>query len=273
MKKAILLFIMFMVLAFGSYTPAYAEEPAVGGGEVQETLPEEPSGEVPDTETPSSGETQPDVPSDTDGMQGDLKNEIQGMLDKFKAEMDEKYADKPWYERASNFWDQYIGYLVSGIVLLVNIGAVLFGMKYGKKNIYKYYAWCKDSFVPWMSDALEQFKHYAENANQRSEFADKRYTEMLEKYKELERMVEDQDKLKTETQRVITEIGEEEKTDRNRMLKQTRALRRILSVVASQMAYLSQSTGLNNETAEQIRAKYDALLATLESESEDAEHE
>ena len=279
MKRAIVLFIMFMVLAFGSYAPAYAEEPAPDTGTDAanvEDATDTDGGGAAEENPPDSGEPdapEPGVPSDTDGMQGDLKNEIQGMLDQFKAEMDEKYADKPWYERASNFWDQYIGYLVSGIVLLVNIGAVLFGMKYGKKNIYKYYAWCKDSFVPWMSDALEQFKHYAENANQRSEFADKRYTEMLEKYKELERMVEDQDKLKTETQRVITEIGEEEKTDRNRMLKQTRALRRILSVVASQMAYLSQSTGLNNETAEQIRAKYDALLATLESESEDAEHE
>lgn len=272
MKRAIVLFIMFMVLAFGSYAPAYAEEPAPSTGTDAanvEDATEADGDESPEETPPDSGEPdapEPGVPSDTDGMQGDLKNEIQGMLDQFKAEMDEKYADKPWYERASSFWDQYIGYLVSGIVLLVNIGAVLFGMKYGKKNIYKYYAWCKDSFLPWMSDTLEQFKQYAETA-------DKRYTEMLDKYKQLEAMVEGQDKLKTETQLVITEIGEEEKTDRNRMLKQTRALRRILSVVASQMAYLSQSTGLNNETAEQIRAKYDALLATLESESEDAEHE
>ena len=272
MKRAIVLFIMFMVLAFGSYAPAYAEEPAPDTGtdaaNVEDTTDTDGGGAT-EEDPPDSGEpdaTEPGVPSDTDGMQGDLKNEIQGMLDQFKAEMDEKYADKPWYERASSFWDQYIGYLVSGIVLLVNIGAVLFGMKYGKKNIYKYYAWCKHSFIPWMSDALEKSQQYAADA-------DKRYTEMLEKYKELESMVEEQNKLKSETQSALLEMGEGEKADRERMLKQTRALRRILSVVASQMAYLSQSTGLNNETAEQIRAKYDALLATLESESEDAEHE
>lgn len=269
MKRAIVLFIMFMVLAFGSYAPAYAEEPAPDTGtdaaNVEDTTDTD-SGGATEEDPPDSGEpdaTEPGVPSDTDGMQGDLKNEIQGMLDQFKAEMDEKYADKPWYERASSFWDQYIGYLVSGIVLLVNIGAVLFGMKYGKKNIYKYYAWCKDSFLPWMSDTLEQFKQYAETA-------DKRYTEMLDKYKQLETMVEGQDQLKTETQLAIAEMDEAQKQDRNRMLKQMRALRRILSVEASQMAYISQSTGLNNETAEQIRAKYDALLATLDNESEDA---
>lgn len=272
MKRAIVLFIMFMVLAFGSYAPAYAEEPASDTGtdaaNLEDTTDTDGGGDT-EEDPPDFGEpdaTEPGVPSDTDGMQGDLKNEIQGMLDDFKADLDEKYSDKPWYERASSFWDQYIGYLVSGIVLLVNIGAVLFGMKYGKKNIYKYYAWCKDSFIPWMSDALESSKQYAENA-------DKQYTEILEKYKALESMVEGQDKLKAETQSAIVEMNEAQKTDRNRMLKQTQALRRILSVVASQMAYLSQSTGLNNETAEQIRTKYDALLATLESESEDAEHE
>lgn len=265
MKRAIVLFIMFMVLAFGSYAPAYAEESTPNTTE-ESSLEENESEEKNPSETDTGGESESNVPSDTDGMQGDLKNEIQGMLDDFKADMDEKYSDKPWYERASSFWDQYIGYLVSGIVLLVNIGAVLFGMKYGKKNIYKYYAWCKDSFIPWMSDALENSKQYAETA-------DKRYTEILEKYKALESMVEGQDKLKAETQSAIVEMNEAQKTDRNRMLKQTQALRRILSVVASQMAYLSQSTGLNNETAEQIRTKYDALLATLESESEDAEHE
>ena len=114
-----------------------------------------------------------------------------------------------------------------------------------------------------MSDTLEQFKQYAETA-------EKRYTEMLDKYKQLETMVEGQDQLKTETQLAISEMDEAQKQDRNRMLKQMRALRRILSVEASQMAYISQSTGLNNETAEQIRAKYDALLATLENESEDS---
>lgn len=265
MKRTIVLFIMFVVLAFGSYAPAYAEESTPNTTE-ESSLEENESEEKKPSETDTGGESESNVPSDTDGMQGDLKNEIQGMLDDFKADMDEKYSDKPWYERASSFWDQYIGYLVSGIVLLVNIGAVLFGMKYGKKNIYKYYAWCKDSFIPWMSDALENSKQYAETA-------DKRYTEILEKYKALESMVEGQDKLKAETQSAIVEMNEAQKTDRNRMLKQTQALRRILSVVASQMAYLSQSTGLNNETAEQIRTKYDALLATLESESEDAEHE
>lgn len=265
MKRAIVLFIMFMVFAFGIFTPAYAEESTPNTSE-ESSLEENKSEEKNPSETDSGGEPESNVPSDTDGMQGDLKNEIQGMLDDFKADLDEKYSDKPWYERASSFWDQYIGYLVSGIVLLVNIGAVLFGMKYGKKNIYKYYAWCKDSFIPWMSDALESSKQYAENA-------DKQYTEILEKYKALESMVEGQDKLKAETQLAIVEMNEAQKTDRNRMLKQTQALRRILSVVASQMAYLSQSTGLNNETAEQIRTKYDALLATLESESEDAEHE
>ena len=258
MKRAIVLFIMFMVFAFGIFTPAYAEESTPNATE-ESSLEENKSEEKNPSETDTGGEPESNVPSDTDGMQGDLKNEIQGMLDDFKADLDEKYSDKPWYERASSFWDQYIGYLVSGIVLLVNIGAVLFGMRYGKKNIYKYYAWCKDSFIPWMSDALESSKQYAENADKQ--------------YKALESMVEGQDKLKAETQLAIVEMNEAQKTDRNRMLKQTQALRRILSVVASQMAYLSQSTGLNNETAEQIRTKYDALLATLESESEDAEHE
>lgn len=265
MKRAIVLFIMFVVLAFGSYAPAYAEESTPNTAEESSSVENESEEENP-PETDAGSESEPNVPSETDGMQGDLKNEIQGMLDDFKADMDEKYSDKPWYERASSFWDQYIGYLVSAIVLLVNIGAVLFGMKYGKKNIYKYYAWCKNSFIPWMSDTLEKSRQYAEDA-------DKRYTEMLEKYKELESMIEEQDKLKAETQLAIVEMDEAQKTDRDRMLKQTRSLRRILSVVASQMAYLSQSTGLNNETAEQIRAKYDALLATLENESEDAEHE
>lgn len=265
MKRAIVLFIMFMVFAFGIFTPAYAEESTPNTTE-ESSLEENESEEKKPSETDTGGESESNVPSDTDGMQGDLKNEIQGMLDDFKADMDEKYSDKPWYERASSFWDQYIGYLVSGIVLLVNIGAVLFGMKYGKKNIYKYYAWCKDTFIPWARETLKSSKKYAETANER-------YAEILKKYEALESMVEGQDKLKAETKLAIVEMNEAQKNDRNRMLKQTQALRRILSVVASQMAYLSQSTGLNNETAEQIRTKYDALLATLESESEDAEHE
>lgn len=97
MKRAIVLFIMFMVFAFGIFTPAYAEESTPNTSE-ESSLEENKSEEKNPSETDTGGEPESNVPSDTDGMQGDLKNEIQGMLDDFKADLDEKYSDKPWYK-------------------------------------------------------------------------------------------------------------------------------------------------------------------------------
>lgn len=290
MKKLIAIAVLSLAVclpfhAFADET--VAETPAeteTAPSEVEsETVPTETETVPTETETEQSTDAEQKSDTDTEAEESpvdseDIKADIQDMLDGFKADMDEKYGEKEWYENVSNFWDKYIGYIVSGVVVLINIFAGLFGLKYGKKNIYKYYAWCKESFIPWMKEDLlpeiektmEQTKAFAENA-------DKKYSELLteitEKYKALEATVEGQEDLKAETQSLIATVNETAKTDRERALQQTKSLKRILSVVASQMAYLSQSTGLNNETADQIRLKYDALIASLDaeidSESED----
>ena len=135
-------------------TPAETETETVPSESESETVPSESETKA-ETETEVETETQTeDVPepstdteqnpdTDTEADESpidgeDIKADIQDMLDGFKADMDEKYGEKEWYENISNFWDKYIGYIVSGVVVLINLFAGLFGLKYGKKNIYKY---------------------------------------------------------------------------------------------------------------------------------------
>lgn len=257
MKRVVCLFIMFAVFAFGGSLYAGAETEAVTEADTEtETEPTAPS-----EETDAPNEQAP---------QEDLTDEIQGVLDKFKDDMDAQYGEKPWYDSVSAFWDKYVGYIVSGVVLLANIGAAIFGLKYGKNNIAKYFSWCKETFIPWMTDsldeALKQFKTFEESS-------EKRFAELTEKYAALTNALEEQTALKAETQQVIADMEAARAKDAEQALKQAKLLKRILSLVASQMAYISQSTGLNNETADQIRAKYDALIAVLDVESEDTKHE
>lgn len=263
MKRIVCLFVMFVVFAFGGSLYAGAEGSPLADEE-NETIADA------DAETePTSPEKETDAPSEKEP-QADLTGEIQGVLDKFKDDMDAQYGEKPWYDSVSAFWDKYVGYIVSGVVLLANIGAAIFGLKYGKQNIAKYFSWCKDTFIPWMTDSLEealkQFKTFEENS-------EKRFAELTEKYAELTNALDEQNALKAETQKVIADMEAARAKDAEQALKQAKLLKRILSLVASQMAYISQSTGLNNETADQIRAKYDALIAVLDVESEDTKHE
>ena len=200
-------------------------------------------------------------------LSGMTEEDARVLLIQTKEMLEKQYGTAPWYQKASQWFDDYIGYLVA-FVLFIGITVVALIIKKTGIDWFKdKLKWVEGSFLPWVKDKsknLEEMQEQYQLLLEAGHQLHQDYEHILSEYQQAEsdKQLLEQKLISAEqnrTQEVVTSG------------KKYAALTQALSLMATELSFVADTFGLNNRQAELVKQKYAAIMELISDEIRDTD--